>query len=75
MVDLRRGATGRMGNAGLEREPYGKNRITGRDFLAGVRAEIGQQTVFVAAINGNGRIGDDLTDGQHQLLDQNIDLI
>ncbi len=64
-----------MGHVGLEREPYGKYRIIGRDFLAGVRAEIGQQAVFVAAINGNGRIGDDLTGGQHQLVDQNVDLI
>ncbi len=62
-------------NVGLKRVPYGKYRIIGRDFLAGVRAEIGQQAVFVAAINGNGRIGGDLTGAQRQLLDQNVDLI
>ena len=64
-----------MGSVGLEREPYEKYRIIGRDFLAGIRAEIGQQAVFVAAINGNGRIGDDLTGDPHQLFDQNVDLL
>ena len=64
-----------MGNVGLEREPYGKFRIAGCDLLACVRAEISQQAVFVAVINGKGRIGDDLTGAQHPLLDRNVDLI
>ncbi len=70
----RQNGTG-MGKVGLEREPNRKYRIIGRDFLAGVRAEIGQQAEFVAIINGNSRIGADLTGAQHQLLDQNVDLI